>query len=355
MAMCALRHRTSPYLSSHTQSSGTAGQSKESVLDELAADILSRVPLPFDLEAARYKYPVDYHESMNTVLTQELVRFNWLIEVSWSVLHLPPPLTFLPPLFFVPLPSLFSCLLAPLSPPFPSDPLLAPPQIIHSSLGDLRKAIKGLVVMSGDLEAVGNAMYDGKVPKSWMQLSYPSIKPLASYVTDLCDRLAMFRDWIDHGAPVVFWMSGFFFTHAFLTGVKQNFARKGRIPIDTIAWNFKCLPKDVPTEVPADGAYVKGLFLEGARWDYEAEQLAESDPKVLFSAAPMMWLQPAVLEELGEYPHYECPLYVTTERKGVLQTTGHSSNFVMDVKLPTDENPHHWIRRGVALMLSLAD
>ena len=294
-------------LRTQSQSTAGAGMSKERVLEELAADILARVPQPFDVEAARWRYPVDYHESMNTVLTQELVRFNWLLEV------------------------------------------------IHATLADLRKALKGLVVMSGDLEAVGNAMFDGKVPKVWKDKSYPSIKPLGSYVNDLCERLAMFRGWVDGGAPVVFWMSGFFFTHAFLTGVKQNFARKGRVPIDTVAWNFRCLPRGDPDKRPADGAYVTGLFLEGARWDYGAMRLDESEPKVLFSAAPLLLLQPARADEADDYPHYECPLYVTTERKGVLQTTGHSSNFVMDVRLPSDQAQDHWIRRGVALMLSLPD
>ena len=46
------------------------------MLSELAADIQARVAAPFDVEAARYKYPVEYYESMNTVLCQELVRFN---------------------------------------------------------------------------------------------------------------------------------------------------------------------------------------------------------------------------------------------------------------------------------------
>lgn len=53
---------------------------------ELAADIDRRVAGVFDIEAARYKYPVDYAESMNTVLCQELVRFNGLIEVIHSSL-----------------------------------------------------------------------------------------------------------------------------------------------------------------------------------------------------------------------------------------------------------------------------
>jgi dynein heavy chain len=102
-------------LSMQGASGSTGGVSREALLTELAADIDRRVQPVFDIEAARYKYPVDYYESMNTVLTQELVRFNWLLEV------------------------------------------------VHASLKNLQKALKGLVLMSGDLEAVGNAMFDGKV------------------------------------------------------------------------------------------------------------------------------------------------------------------------------------------------
>lgn len=127
---------------------------------------------------------------------------------------------------------------------------------------------------------VGNAMFDAKVPALWMAKSYPSQQPLAGYINDLIDRVHMLSSWIDIGPPPAFWISGFYFTHAFLTGVKQNYARKYKIPIDTIIFNYKCLPEGAYDKPPEDGAYVKGMFMEGARWDYETMMLSESEPKV---------------------------------------------------------------------------
>jgi dynein heavy chain len=122
--------------------------------------------------------------------------------------------------------------------------------IIRTSLLELQKAVKGFIVMNADLEQLGRSLIIGVIPLMWAGKSYPSRKPLASYIADLVDRVDFLRDWLDNGMPIIFWLSSFFFTQSFLTGAKQNYARRHKVAIDMVDFEFRLRDHDPVSNSP---------------------------------------------------------------------------------------------------------
>lgn len=58
--------------------------------------------------------------------------------------------------------------------------------VIKRTLQDLLNALKGLVVMSEQLETVSNSLYNNRIPKLWQDQGYPSLKPLGNFAALVC-------------------------------------------------------------------------------------------------------------------------------------------------------------------------
>ena len=296
-------------------SGGTVDESVENdaKVVAVAQDLAARMRGLFDLCEAHpetvKKIPSGAMNSMGVFLSQELVRFNALMVV------------------------------------------------IAKSLEELRRAVQGLVVMSAELENMYHCFLLQRVPPAWEAAGYPCLKPLRSWTEDFLARLRFMGDWLARGPRPSYWLPGFFFPQGFMTAVKQTYSRDHKVPIDILVVGCEVMPfapEDVREDaLPADGTFIHGMYMEGARFDRDAMRIRGSRPGKLFDAMPCIWLKPMKGDDWNPQSCYSCPLYKTSLRAGTLSTTGHSTNFVCSLDLPIEGPAHFWVGRGTAMLCML--
>ena len=153
-----------------------------------------------------------------------------------------------------------------------------------------------------------------------------------------------------YGNPPSYWLSAFYFPQSFFTGILQRHSRLLGIPIDNLSFELEILEEE-PKAFPDVGVNIHGLFFDGARWNKEKKCIDEQEPGQIYTEAPYMHLKPTNNNSQQTASYYQCPVYITAQREGVLSTTGTSTNFVLALPVPTKENPNHWIQRGSAMLL----
>ena len=136
---------------------------RSDAVSKTAAQILGMLPVEFDLAEVQKAYPLTRSESRNRVLIQELSLHNELSNVVRNTLHW-----------------LMSCL-------------------------------KGDERMDVAMEELAKQIYHGQVPAEWMKKSFPSEKPLMSFIRLLESASTFFQKWVRAGTPTAFWLPAFFF------------------------------------------------------------------------------------------------------------------------------------------------
>ncbi|MCI4384136.1 hypothetical protein PGIGA_G00035330, partial [Pangasianodon gigas] len=220
-------------------------------------------------------------------------------------------------------------------------------QEIKRSLKELNLGLKGELTMTSDMENLQNAIYLEQVPDSWSKRAYASTCGLTLWFTDLLCRIRELESWTsDFSLPSAVWLAGFFNPQSFLTAIMQSTARRNEWPLDKMSLQCDVTKKSREefSSPPREGAYVHGLFMEGARWDTQAGVIVDARLKELTPAMPVIFIKAVPVDKQETRSVYQCPVYKTKQR---------GPTYVWTFNLKTKENPSKWTLAGVALLLQI--
>jgi len=221
---------------------------------------------------------------------------------------------------------------------------------IKKSLEILGLGLSGDLQMSDEMDDTMNSLYDNRVPLSWVKRAYPSMRPLASWVDNLRDRVKQLADWAGELVlPKVAWLCGFFNPQSFLTAVMQSQARKNEWPLDRVVVTTE-VTKKTPEELEGpsrEGSYVYGLIMEGARWDTGLNSIDDSKMKEMFCQMPVMLVKAVQVEKTEYKDQYLCPVYKTQQRSRIMNA------YVFTANLKTKKPASEWVLAGVAMLMDV--
>lgn len=248
---------------------------------------------------------------------------------------------------------------------------------IRRSLIELDKGLKGQLNMSQGMEDLMAAFsinqWPGRNPFSkckWEAKAWPCMKNLIAEFLDMKQRVLQLESWsADLVTPYSVWLPGLFNPTSYLTAVMQVTARRTMSPLDCMTTETHVTSFTKFTDIdyyPEDGAFIHGLYIEGARWpvgeeagdtemvsgtpcagvlvDGRLKELLPSLPVIYVKAVPVLpqW-EPSAVGYLRRDPHiYECPVYLTSFR---------GLTYVFLATLKTDQPSSKWVLTGTAILM----
>jgi len=295
-------------------SGGGGGTSKEEVIAKMVVDFLDRLPEDFNLFDIKSRIgPAENLTPYLVVLIQECERMNGLL------------------------------------------------QTIRKSLTDLQLGLQGALNISDAMDQQMSSMFLDRIPAVWEKQAWRTLKTLPMWFADVLERINQFSKWEQSlKMPPSVWLSGTFNPMAFVTAVMQTTARAYQWPLDDVE-TFTEITKldwDTPEAQPDEGAFIHGLFIEGARWDRDAGELRDSILRELAPMMPVIHLQAIPAKERRMSGYYDCPVYYVSQRGG----GNPPGSFVFFGQLKTSEPTvatlygiytYKWVLAGVGLLMQI--
>jgi len=225
---------------------------------------------------------------------------------------------------------------------------------IRFSLTELDQGLDGALNITDAMELLQKSLEINVLPPKWLACTNPTKKLLNEWFLELLQRVSQLTEWNENiETPPVLWISGLFNPMSYLTAIMQTTARAENLPLDDMCLRTEVKNSDKIEDFPnfADkGAYVNGLYLEGAGWEVgrgeEQGYLVDMQLKELHPVVPIVHVT-AIKRQLKQLTQiYECPVYLTTGR-------GPTFVFTAGLQLESEEQDvRKWILAGVAMVMS---
>ncbi|CAK0818714.1 unnamed protein product [Prorocentrum cordatum] len=215
-------------------------------------------------------------------------------------------------------------------------------------LQELQLGFKGELTMSEQMEEIADSLWLEKLPTWWVKLGFPSTRPLKSWRVNLQDRCVQLEDWTNDPLtiPKVVDIAKLFNPQSFLTAIKQLCCQQQGLELDKLQVFTEVTKREVKQVEghSKEGAFVTGMFLEGARWDSVGNSLEDSKPKEMFTQLPVIICKAGPLLEKVDKNTYICPAYCVPTRRPY---------FVFPAQLRSKAVPDKWVLAGVAIILDI--
>ncbi len=227
---------------------------------------------------------------------------------------------------------------------------------IKTTIEELDLGYKGQLNINESMEHLADFILLERVPTVWKEvIRSSSKKPLSSWLANINERYKQLTKWSENFTldKECLSISLLFNPMAFITAVKQVTARQEKLPLDYMALSTKVKNFLTPEEIPGppeSGAYIYGMYLQGACWKTASDRksegyLAQMKARELTPALPVVNVVAIPLDKRQTAGYYECPVYSTTDR-------GFTYVFTAGLRMESMEfNVNNWILAGVALVM----
>jgi len=223
---------------------------------------------------------------------------------------------------------------------------------IRDMLQELQEVMQGTLAVTEVMEQRLEALKRSQVPAEWLACYSSAQTSFASWLQDLCDRVAQLDEWWHGTIPTSVWLPGLFNPRALVTAIVQLNGQACGLPLDAMTAQTQMTSVMDASSIEhnaaekGQGQFIHGISMEGARWDTAVGELVESKPRETYSACPVMKLMGVCS---ADYQHgegyYECPIYATPTR---------GPTYVLSAQLPCKGvSSRRWVLSGVAMILAI--